>query len=189
MQSSWEVEQKFVLPDPDQFVERLAELGFELAASEEHCDLYFRHPCRDFRETDEAFRLRRVNSEAVITYKGRRLDAEVKTRPEIELELNSSEFAQWEQMLQQLGFSPLPKVLKSRMVFRSSRLDLKAFCVTIDRVEQLGCFAEVELLVEDKTLLDAAQERILRLANQLALTKTQHLSYLALLLQKLGIEK
>lgn len=188
MQTSWEVEQKFILPAPRQFEDRLAALGFKQLKTEEHQDLYFRHPCRDFRATDEAFRLRKVNSDAVVTYKGKRLDAEVKTRPEIELELKANEFDQWETMLCALGFTPLPKVQKKRQIFNCASDSLRKFCVTIDHVEQLGWFAEIELLVEEEKQLGLAQQRIERLAKDLELTEVQHLSYLAQLLQKLGIE-
>lgn len=188
MQTSWEVEQKFILSDPQQFAARLESLGFKPTVAEEHQDLYFRHPCRDFRETDEAFRLRKVNDDAVVTYKGKRLDAEVKTRPEIELELKSSEFEQWETMLCSLGFSPLPKVCKTRQMYKCDHVDLSAFCVTIDRVEQLGCFAEIELLIESQDKLLEAQEQIEKLAEELQLKDVQTLSYLAQLLRKLGVE-
>jgi adenylate cyclase class 2 len=56
--------------------ERVRE-NFKLIRKEYHEDTYFRHPCRDFAETDEALRIRirRFNGhfEAFLTYKGPRL--------------------------------------------------------------------------------------------------------------------
>lgn len=189
MEDNWEVEQKYTLNNEADVLNGLASLGFVEHKVEEHCDLYFRHPCRDFRATDEAFRLRRVNENAVVTYKGKRLAAEVKTRPEIELTLQRSEFDQWKQMLRHLGFTPLPEVFKTRRIFKGdTNENLHGFCVVLDTVRELGIFAEIELLVTDHAQLKTAQQRIEQLAAQLQLDNIQHLSYLALLLSKLNIE-
>lgn len=189
MEDNWEVEQKYTLSNETDVLAGLAGLGFVEHKVEEHCDLYFRHPCRDFRATDEAFRLRRVNENAVVTYKGKRLDADVKTRPEIELTLQRNEFDQWKQMLQHLGFTPLPEVFKTRRVFKGGANDsLEGFCVVLDTVRELGIFAEIELLVTEHSQLKTAQQRIEQLATQLHLDNIQHLSYLALLLSKMNIE-
>lgn len=186
---TWEVEQKFLLSDRDSLVEELTRLGFQQTKQEQHCDTYFRHPCRDFRATDEAFRLRRVNEEAVVTYKGRRLDAEVKTRPEIELPFVANDFEQWQTMFTHLGFEALPSVKKSREVFESERSEYEGFVATVDTVEELGLFAEIELVVNGQHLLQDAQHRIEILSKQLNLTEAQPKSYLAQLLAKLGVEK
>ncbi|MEM7474225.1 MAG: class IV adenylate cyclase [Planctomycetota bacterium] len=186
----WEVEQKYFLSDAAEFLTRLQDAGFQASSEEQHCDLYFRHPCRDFRATDEAFRLRRVNDELCVTYKGKRLEAEVKTRPEIELGLVAQDFEQWKTMIGHLGFEALPEVSKRRQNFIATPgvSEFDGFVVTLDEVRELGTFAEIELLVESETELPEAQKRIESLAKTLSLHEVQKLSYLAQLLKKLGFE-
>ncbi|MFN3193414.1 MAG: class IV adenylate cyclase [Aureliella sp.] len=185
----WEVEQKYVLHDTET-QGRLLDGGFELLRTEKHSDQYFRHPCRDFRETDEAFRLRTVNDDLLVTYKGKRLDSQVKVRHEIELALVLAERTQWMQMLVQLGFEPLPEVKKVRAIYR--RPDSGAVTeetVTIDQVDELGLFAEVEVVVEGAKGIEAAEIQVQALAQRLGLSEIQPLSYLAQLLRKRGIER
>lgn len=189
MQSKWEVEQKYVLSAEAPFRRQLAQEGFDSHRIEQHTDLYFRHPCRDFRQTDEAFRLRRIDQETCVTYKGRRRrDTTVKSRPEIELSLVPSEYEHWKSMLVHLGFQPLPEVRKTREVFTQRTPEYAGLVITLDNVEQIGKFVEIELVVESQIELGDAQARILCLAEQLGLTEIQPLSYLAQLLKKLGAE-
>ena len=82
MPHSWEVEQKFEVDDVSRLLNTLHAAGFIEDGLEQHSDIYFRHPSRDFRKSDEALRIRSSNDSACVTYKGVRTDAEVKTRPE-----------------------------------------------------------------------------------------------------------
>ena len=50
----------------------------------EQVDTYFSHPARDFAATDEALRIRSIDQENFVTYKGPKLDATTKTRREID---------------------------------------------------------------------------------------------------------
>lgn len=190
MPAKWEVELKFEVRDKQALLQQLAELGFESAGTEQHCDIYFRHPARDFRVTDEAFRLRRLDSKAYVTYKGPRRAAKVKTRPEIELVIQEEELDSWRDMLERLGFFALPVVEKQRHVFKPSSSDSNraGFTVTIDEVLQLGTFAEVELIVDHEPLLGASQSRVAELGKELGLDHEQPRSYLSQLLEKLGVD-
>lgn len=191
MQAEWEVEQKYIVDDVATLQTNLAAQGFEWISSELNSDIYFRHPCRDLRATDEAFRLRTVDDRCCVTYKGKRLPGPVKTRPEIELDVNLGQRESWLEMLQQLGFIPLPAVNKLRQNFAytgSNESDLHQIHVTLDEVEQLGNFAELELIVSEKNQLDLAAARIEQLACKLGLVSVQPRSYLSLTLEKLGVE-
>ncbi len=197
MAGPWEVEQKFIVSDVSGLLERLRQVAATEMTTELHVDTYLAHPCRDFRATDEAFRVRQYNSEACVTYKGKRLPGNVKTRPEIELPIGAADVAQWMTMLQHLGFQPKPEVRKKRRVFSiaasSSSLEgaldaSKPFIVALDEVALLGTFAEIELLVDDPEELDAARSRIEAMAELLGLTQVQPRSYLSLLLLELGVE-
>lgn len=190
MQDKWEVEQKYMVEDPPKLRLALAQLGFSLIRIEDHADVYFRHPCRDFRASDEAFRLRRLDDQTWVTYKGKRLEAAVKTRPETELAVHTGDYEQWTYVLQQLGFSPLPAVCKKRSVYSNlaGSEEMREFVVTLDKVETLGDFAEIELLVDDQNQLESAAKKIAQIGAKLGLNNVEHRSYLSQLLRKLKIE-
>ena len=180
---SWEVEQKFHLDEPRLLVEKLTGLGFKEGATHSHEDIYFRHPNRDFKATDEAFRLRRVDDRACITYKGPRQAGPVKMREEIELMVDASNLTQWKSMLVRLGFQQFPPVRKSRREFSSVDSRFLELIVVMDCVEELGDFVEIEILVVDETELPEAQKRVLDLSKQLGLIRMQPRSYLDQLLE------
>lgn len=190
---TFEVEQKYVVSAPERLLSELARLGLENVKLETHQDIYFRHPSRNFRETDEALRIRVLGDSAVVTYKGPRLPGPVKTRPEIELDIRTADIEQWSEMYQHLGFLIAAEVHKTRQVFQpTSESELNrefgAMVVAVDRVEQLGSFAEIEQIVSDKSKLDEARRAIETLAERLGLMDVQPKSYLGMLLTKLGIE-
>jgi len=183
---TWEVELKFHLDDPMDLENRLADFGFVPGFLQLHEDLYFRHPCRDFKSSDEALRLRKVDSCGLITYKGPRQTGPVKMREEIELPLDASTFSQWHTLLTRLGFQPLPAVKKSRREFKSDRIEDSGLAVVIDCVEELGNFVEIETLISDDQQLPAAQAEVLALAKKLGLQTIQPRSYLDQLLELRG---
>jgi hypothetical protein len=84
-------------------------LGGRSADTVTQVDQYFNHPARDFAQTDEALRLRRVGEVNFITYKGPKLDAITKSRHEIELPLPSGDAAAtgFAELLTTLGFQPV----------------------------------------------------------------------------------
>jgi adenylate cyclase class 2 len=178
----YEVEQKFPVDDLADVQSRLTELGAAISSPQEEWDLYFVHPVRNFARTDEALRIRRKKDFYAITYKGPKIDQTTKTRREIELPLgDTAEVAlQWVELLKALGFSPLAEVRKSR---RKAwvKWDNRQVEVSLDRVEQLGAFVELELVVEPAEL-EAAKAVVASLAERLGLRNSERRSYLELLL-------
>jgi adenylate cyclase class 2 len=182
-----EVEQKFPVADLGAVAARLAALGAELGQPRVEEDRYYRHPARDFAETDEALRLRRVGPARWITYKGPKLDATTKTRREIELPLpaesaGSETSETWENLLEALGFTPVAVVRKKR---RKARLSL-GDCpieVSLDEVEQVGTFVELEVMT-DAGQVESAKVLLAALATQLGLDGGERRSYLELLLER-----
>jgi len=177
-----EVEQKFPVADLGAVAARLAALGAELGQPRVEEDRYYRHPARDFAETDEALRVRRVGPARWITYKGPKLDATTKTRREIELPLpaESAGSETWEDLLEALGFTPVAVVRKKR---RKARLSL-GDCpieVSLDEVEQVGTFVELEVMT-DAGQVESAKALLVALATQLGLGGGERRSYLELLL-------
>jgi len=174
-----EVEQKFRLANRETFERELVEFGGKLQGEKDEIDTYLRHPARDFGQTDEAFRIRQVGEEFVVTYKGPRLASTVKIRPEIEIPLAANTHDLWMQVFQSLSFTPVTQVRKNR---RSYQLDFqdRAFTITLDRVAGIGDFAEVELLIPDASQAQAAADSIEALARHLKLGDVERKSYLAL---------
>ena len=184
-QPTWEVEQKFRLPVELAIEERLGQLDAKAIGIENHVDTYLRHPCRDFRETDEALRIRSINGVAWVTYKGPRLAGSVKIRPEIELPLALDTADAWLRIWQNLGFVVAAQVKKERQVFHANYLDTN-FVVALDSVQELGRFAELELIIHDLSHRDHAQNQIQKLAEKLGLQMVERRSYLGMLLALRG---
>jgi adenylate cyclase, class 2 len=183
---TWEVELKFHVDEPNALERNLISNRFAMVELQQHIDVYLRHPCRDFAQTDEAFRIRRVNQQACLTYKGPRDAGVVKTREELELSIESDDLDQWLLMMSKLGFQQVVPVRKSRRVFQcDSSIEFSGIHVTIDCVEQLGNFSEIEIVVSDASAVKAAEQRVLALAKLLGLEKRQPRSYLSMLLETL----
>ncbi|HEX5444841.1 MAG TPA: class IV adenylate cyclase [Pirellulales bacterium] len=175
-----EVEQKFPVEDVAALRAKLAALGAINGATDEQVDCYYAHPTRDFARTDEALRLRRVGPRNYVTYKGPKLDASTKTQREIELELPRGEAAAKNAaaLFEALGFRLVADVEKRRA---HSALTWQGheITVSIDRIETLGDFVELEIIADEQTL-DAARQAIATLAANLGLTGSERRSYLEL---------
>jgi adenylate cyclase, class 2 len=180
---SYEVELKFPLADKERIVEFLAELQARPEAQQFQCDRYFAHPARDFAQTNEAFRIRQSGDNTKLTYKGPMLDKATKTRREIELSLAEGRQTAEDmaEMLRLLGFSEVRAVRKTRKPYH---LDWQGFAieVTLDHVEELGEFLEIEVVVDDADRTNA-QTAILALAQHWNLEHAERRSYLTLLLE------
>lgn len=181
---SYEVELKFPLADKDRFLVALMELGAEPGSEMSQCDRYFAHPARDFAQTNEAFRIRQSGEHTRLTYKGPLLDAATKTRREVELSLADGKKTAEDMtvMLNLLGFSEVRAVKKLRTPYHLSWQG-REMEVTLDDVEGLGKYLEIETLAEESDRI-AAQEAILSLAKHWKLENPERRSYLTLLLDK-----
>lgn len=176
-----EAECKFRVEDASLLEERLASAQAVFRGTERHCDTYLRHPSRDFRQTDEALRVREIDGQPHITYKGPRQPGPIKIRPEIELPLVPTTTDSWLQIWTHLGFEVAAKVEKVRSIYEVIH-DGRKLTVTIDRVSQLGTFAEIERVLANREETDLAQRDILALAERIGLTTIERRSYLGLLL-------
>ena len=178
----YEVAQKFPVDDLPALTDRFDMLGATIGKPQEEVDLYFAHPGRDFAKTDEALRIRRKGASNMITYKGPKIDKTTKTRHEIELPLPSENGTAeaWIGLLEVLGFEQVGEVRKSR---RKVGIIWGGHWVegSLDEVEGLGTFAELELIVEENQLAQA-KSCIVSLAKALQLSQSERRSYLELLL-------
>jgi len=132
-----EVEAKAHLPEPERVIPQIIELGGREIYFTVQRDTYYRHPNRDFAQTDEALRIREEQGRSFITYKGPKLDAETKTREELEVPLvDPKDLCA---LLLRLGFEPVAVVEKRRRGYLVGTLE-----VTVDEVKGLGFLLEVE---------------------------------------------
>lgn len=180
-----EVEQKYRVTSHVSILDCLKELDGCEKQFEEQCDIYLKHPCRDFAVTGEAFRIRLVNDSAVVTYKGERLAGPIKTRSEIEIPLAAKTNLEWLQVLLGLGFSEVARIRKQRRSF-SITFQSDTFTIALDDVESLGKFVEIEAIVTDRSTLARIQTNILELAMQMRLEQAEPRSYLRQHLEQLG---
>jgi adenylate cyclase, class 2 len=145
-------------------------------------DHYFNAPDRDFAVTDEALRLRRIGDRNFVTYKGPKRDLQTKTRTEIEVPIapGDAAAADFSRLLVQLHYRPVAVVKKARRLFHLQR-DSFALEVTLDDVEDVGRFAELEIQAPEEQF-DAARTVLLQAAAELGLSASERRSYLELLL-------
>ena len=179
-----EVEQKFPVSGFDKIETELAALGTAATEVRTEADLYFAHPARDYASTDEALRIRHADGGDYLTYKGPKIDATTKTRREIELPLGCEEAhsAAWRDLLESLGFRAVAEVRKRR---RKAWVpwEGRSVEVSLDEVEEVGTFVELEL-VSEMPEVESARECIASLAARLGLSKSERRSYLELLLER-----
>jgi adenylate cyclase class 2 len=180
----FEVEQKFPVADLAEIERRLVQLGVTVGPPVEQVDLYFAHPVRDFAQTDEALRIRRVGSDSFITYKGSKIDPATKTRREIELPLagGAAALSRWSELLAALGFRSVAEVAKRR---RTGHLEWEGrqVEVALDEVGPLGSFVELEIAA-NAAEVEPARDCLSALAAKLGLERSERRSYLELLLGK-----
>lgn len=202
-QSAIEVEQKFRLPDPDLLLAKLLAAGATEIAVEHHADTYYRHPSRDFAQTREALRIRRIgrtpntaetaatdsspSNETLVTYKGPYSTTGVKARPELEWRIDpcDSDGKNMQSLFDLLGFA---EVMTVRKVRRSFALDHagRQIIVTIDTAENLGTFAEVEMIARGDVEVEDCRSKISQLAKMLDLRHPERKSYLTMAMEWLA---
>lgn len=174
----YEVEVK-VRADHEAVRSRLEAVGADRLGTVSQTDIYYDHPVRDFAETDEALRIRREangDETARITFKGQLVEAESKTRREIETSVGDAEIMA--DILTAVGFHEAATVRKTRDRYR-----LDGFTVSLDTVDGLGTFLEVETSASEADI-EAQRERAQSLLDDLGVDPADHIrrSYLELLL-------
>ncbi|PSP78438.1 class IV adenylate cyclase [Halobacteriales archaeon QS_1_68_20] len=202
----YEVEVK-VPADHEAVRRRLRELDAERLETVRQADTYYDAPHRNFVATDEALRVREETrtgagtgtgaekgtgaenegGETVgaaaeettvhrLTYKGPKVDEASKTRAEHETDVGDPDAM--DSALQALGFDPVADVRKER-----ERYALDGYTVTLDEVDGLGQFVEVERDVPEAEI-EATRDGALALLDDLGLDPDASVrtSYLGLML-------
>jgi adenylate cyclase class 2 len=170
-----EVELKVQIPLLDPVRGQLVRKGAQFEKKVHEHDIFYNAPHRDFGITDEAVRVRYTGDHAVVTYKGPKLKTfGLKAREELNTAVESGEV--FEAMLLRLGFTRTIEVNKWRENYR-----LGTAVVSLDTVDGLGTFAEIEVMAENEA--DNPTEQIERIAREIGVNGEPILaSYLELLL-------
>lgn len=138
-----EIELKVRIPSLDTVRERLVTKNAEFSGKVHEHDIYYNAPHRDFGKTDEAVRVRYTDNHAVVTYKGPKIRKfGLKAREELNFAVESGE--NFETMLLRLGFTKTTEVNKWRENYKLGRAS-----VSLDTVDELGTFAEIEIIAEN----------------------------------------
>ena len=179
-----EVEVKSSIEDREVLRRRIEAIGGAFVSEVVQEDVYFRHPCRDLKERDEALRLRQEGKETILTFKGKKIGAFAKMREELEVSVGS--FKETAAILKKLGFSEGFVIRKRRAVYKVGDI-----AVSLDSVEGLGEFIEVEAqaatagadTVDGLHLLEEAKAKVFEVVDKLGLQRDRlsTASYLELL--------
>ena len=174
-----EVEVKAKIENFQDMEKKLENLGAMKSKKEFQEDIYFNSPTVDFAKSDEALRIRTTkendNTNIYITYKGPKIDSKSKTREEIEIGIENSE--KCSEIFQHLGFTKVRAVKKNRQYYT-----YKNFEVSLDDIEGLDPYMEIEISLEDGNDYSEAQEKIFDLFKELGINEGfERTSYLELL--------
>lgn len=170
-----EVEVKAKIDSFEEMEKRLENLGALKSKKEFQEDIYFASPIVDFAQTDEALRIRTTNNNIFITYKGPKLNKDAKTRKEVEMSIESASKAK--DIFEEIGFKEVRTVRKNRQYYTYENFE-----ISLDDVEGLNPYMEIEISLEDGNAYDDAQKSIFELFEKLGITEGfERTSYLELL--------
>ena len=174
-----EVEVKAKIDNFEDIKAKLKQINAVKTKTEIQIDRYFNSPVKDFAKSDEALRIRETKTEdshnLFITYKGPKIDSKSKTREEVEMKIEDS--AKCSRIFENLGFNEVRTVKKNREYYR-----LDNFEISLDDVEGLEPYMEIEIELEDGCDYNEAQDKIFKLFEDLGIRDGfERTSYLELL--------
>lgn len=174
-----EVEVKAKIDSFEEMENELEKIGATKTKKEFQEDIYFNSPVVDFAKTDEALRIRTTtendDTNIFITYKGPKIDSKSKTRKEIEMGIDNS--VKCSDIFEEIGFERVRAVRKNRQYY-----EYENFEISLDDVEGLDPYMEIEIGLEDGEDYNEAQNKIFELFEKLGITDGfERTSYLELL--------
>ena len=174
-----EVEVKAKINSFEEMREKLNKINAIKVKTEHQEDRYFNSPVKDFAQTDEALRIRETKSEdkhdLFITYKGPKIDKKSKTREEYEMKIEDAE--KCSKIFESLGFNEVRTVIKNREYYKYENFE-----ISLDDVEGLEPYMEIEISLDDGSDYSKAQQDIFDLFEKLdVIDGFERTSYLELL--------
>ena len=182
---SVEVEIKIKINDIEQLKEKLEEIEFQEEKIVLESDVYYTAAHHDFKKLDEALRVRTIENQrtkektSVITYKGAKMDNKSMTRNELETEVKDAGICK--NILESVGFCPVPPVEKVRQYFHKDEVT-----ACVDEVRNLGDYLELEIIVDNENQRETALGKLEVLLKELgySMKDTTRISYLSMLMGK-----
>ena len=179
----YEIEVKVPLKDARETEQLLLTIGFEVSRKIREEDHYYDNASAQIKTNGEALRVRHITdlaggvSKSVITFKGKKMDTVSKSRKELETGVSDGKLA--EQIFEAIGFCKVtPSVIKVRQ-----ELVLEDMTACIDKIDGLGAFLELEIVIGHEEEKESALSKISGVLEKLgySLSDTIRNSYLALL--------
>lgn len=197
-----EVEVKVQISDPALMRKKFEENQGSYKFSLVHEDTYYNMPkgLRDFKQTDEALRLRKSSRynksnpdiiqevEYFITYKGRKLDALTKTREEIDIKIE--DIKKMKKMLESLEFQEILTIKKERelYIFDYNNYKIEALIDYLPDLKQH--FVEVEYLANTSEEIKDSRSILFDFLSLFDIKKEESIrkSYLELIVDKFEVK-
>lgn len=179
-----EVEKKFTVSGFDAIRKQLGSpdlIVLHAGEAQTQSDEYFNHLQLRFELQDIALRIREVNDQHILTFKGPNHNASTKIRSEIEINLNSADAEKMSEVFLGLGMHSVAKVSKNRETVELQWQDSKVK-VCLDSVAGVGNFVEIEIVISGDAEVPDAIEKLDSLAARLGLSESTTTSYLEMLL-------
>ena len=193
----YEVEIKVRIQDLEELRDIIRINGGSYKISLLHEDTYFNMPkeLRDFKNTDEAIRLRKseefdkndddllLKSKCYLTYKGKKIDSNTKSRQEIEVKVDN--FDNMKEILKVLDFQEVLSIQKERELFELLYQDEKIE-ILLDFIPLLNqYFMELEMIVSSPQDIDQARGILFNLLERFNINKDNSIrkSYLELIVE------
>ena len=185
-----EVEIKAFVKNITKIEECLLKNDFIKGAHIKESDYYFDNEVHEIRNNDQALRIRCSHDlvtdvqQNFVTFKGPKMDEESMTRKEIEIQIDDADACI--EIFSSLGYKNVYPVIKERQYYHK---DYMTAC--IDQVEKLGCFLELEIIVETESEKNDALEQIISTIESFGYDKQEIIrkSYLSMLQALLSILK
>jgi len=177
-----EVEVKAKIHDFESLKRELKKINALKIREEHQKDIYFNSPIKNFAKTDEALRIRKISIKneinTFITYKGPKIDRASKTREEIEISINDTD--KISKLFENLGFKKANIVVKNREIY-----ELNEYIISLDNVEGLDPYMEIEVNLKDGIDFQPALDGIFKTFKKLGIVDGfERTSYLELLEKK-----
>jgi len=172
-----EAEIKFKVDGLDEVEKKVKDFA-EFVVEKSEKNIVYQIDGMNFRNSDEALRIRKDKEGISITYKGPKMESRTKTRKEVKIRIDN--YDSGIELLESLGFYKSGTVVKKRRIYRKEDI-----IICLDSVEKLGNFVEIEVQTEPSNL-DASIARIFEVAKKLGFNENQSIrkSYLELLTLK-----
>jgi adenylate cyclase class 2 len=155
-----EVEAKVRINDIEGMEKRITEQGAEYKGTIKQADEYFDFPDMRIFNSGGAFRVRAADGSYRVTYKGVKKDEETTSREEIEIAIESAE--KMIKILENMGLIRLCEIKKKRKVYLLAGLK-----ISLDEVEGLGCFMEMEGMANSEAEYKEKKKEIFKLLDKL----------------------